>query len=115
MKFPWLKFTVLLGIWYELSTALAFSGGAALYIAVAVLFIGWLATSLPGQVFRMLGPRTQSLVVHGLIWLFVFWERTPPAIFDLPLVLHGCVLYALAMAGSRARRVYERERSRLRE
>ncbi|MHB8267433.1 hypothetical protein [Bradyrhizobium sp.] len=115
MKFPWLKFTVLVGIWYELSMALGINGGAALYIALLVVFIGWLATSLPGQVFRMLGPRTQSLVVHGLIWLFIFWWMTPPAIFELPLALHGFVLYALALAGARARRVYERERSRLRE
>jgi hypothetical protein len=115
MKFPWPKFAVLLGIWYEVSTIVGINGGAALYIALLVVFVGWLATSLPGQVFRMLGPRTQSLVVHGLIWLFIFWWFTPAAIFDLPLVLHGFVLYVLAMAGARARRVYERERSRLRE
>jgi hypothetical protein len=115
MKFPWLKFAVLLGIWYQISLAIGMNGGAALYVGLLIIFVGWVATSLPGQVFRMLGPRTQSLVVHGLIWLFVFWWMTPPAIFDLPLLLHGFVLYALAMAGARGRRVYERERSRLRE
>jgi hypothetical protein len=115
MKFPWLKFAVLLGIWYQLSTAIGIDGGAALYIALLVVFVGWLATSLPGQVFRMLGPRTQSLVVHGVVWLVVFWWFTPSAIFDLPLVLHGFMLYALARAGARARVVYERERLRLRD
>ena len=39
MRFPWLKFAVLIGIWYELSMALGINGGAALYIALLVVFV----------------------------------------------------------------------------
>ena len=85
MKFPWLKFLVLLAIWYQVSIVLGLPGGAAFYVALLVIVLGWLASSLPGQIFRMLGPRTQSMIVHVLLWLIIFWWFAPPVIFDLPL------------------------------
>ena len=113
MKFPWLKFLGLLAIWYALSVEIGVPGGAALYVGLFVVFVGWIAASLPGQLFRMLGPRTQSLLMHVFVWFVVFWWFTPPAIFDLPLPLHFFVLYALAMGGARARALFEREKLRL--
>jgi hypothetical protein len=105
------KLALLVCLWYEIAVELHLDSNTAFFIAMLVVFGGWFALRMSGQLVGMLGPRTLSLLVYSVLWLVLFWWFAPSVLSSLPLVLIVFALVALAMIGARCRLVFERERA----
>jgi hypothetical protein len=105
------KLGLLVCLWYEIAVELHLDSNTAFFVALLVVFGGWFALRMSGQLVGMLGPRTLSLLVHGMVWLVLFWVFAPSVLLSLPLVLIVFALFALTMIGARCRLVFERERA----
>lgn len=105
------KLALLVCLWYEIAVELRLDSNTAFFVALLVVFGGWFALRMSGQLVGMLGPRTLSLLVHSVVWLVLFWWFAPSVLLSLPLVLIVFGLFALAMIGARCRLMFERERA----
>ena len=105
------KLGLLVCLWYEIAVELRLDSNTAFFVALLLVFGGWFALHMSGQLVGMLGPRTLSLLVHGVVWLVLFWMFAPSALLSLPLVLIVFGLFALAIIGTRCRLIFERERA----
>jgi len=105
------KLGLLVCLWYEIAVELHLDSNTAFFVALLLVFGGWFALRMSGQLVGMLGPRTLSLLVHSMLWLVLFWAFAPSALLSLPVVLIVFALFALTMIGARSRLVFERERA----
>jgi hypothetical protein len=105
------KLGLLVCLWYEIAVELRLDSNTAFFVALLLVFGGWFALRMSGQLVGMLGPRTLSLLVHSVVWLALFWSFAPSALLSLPLVLIAFGLFALTMIGARSRLIFERERA----
>jgi hypothetical protein len=105
------KLALLVCLWYEIAVELHLDSNTAFFLAMLVVFGGWFALRMSGQLVGMLGPRTLSLLVYSVVWLVLFWAFAPGVLSSLPLVLIVFGLFALTMMGARCRVIFERERA----
>jgi hypothetical protein len=103
------KLALLVCLWYEIAVELHLDSNTAFFIAMLLVFGGWFALRMSGQLVGMLGPRMLSLLVYSVLWLVLFWWFAPAVLLSLPLVLIVFALVALAMIGARCRVMFEQE------